>query len=230
MRFNQALCARVVVMVVASANACSAATGADDAVHATAGALKALRQGGYVLVLSHGQTESNEVDSETRSLDDCAWQRSLTDTGRLMASGLGKLLAREHVRVGTILSSRYCLAVETAERIAERTHTRTLRKLDALSEGGAAASPTESMRPEALRHLVGIAPAPGTNTIIVTHPVNIAEAFGAAVASVGEGELAIFRPAADVTGQRYRLAYRLKVEDLSAYAKASGRMSNTGGL
>jgi phosphohistidine phosphatase SixA len=191
----------------------------EDRARMTSEAVTALREGGYVVVMSHGPAASEELDFDNRALDSCANQRSLTDTGRLMASGIGKLLAREKVRIGVIVSSRYCRGLETAERIAEHTRTGKLRGLDELNDVvGTAAATDMPRRAEALRRLTGAAPAAGTNTIVVTHRANIAAAFGDAFAGVGDGELAVFRPIGREGPRPYQLAYRLRIEDLSKYA------------
>src|SRR6202007_1376851 len=74
----------------------------------TSEAFASLRQGGHVIVLSHGPAAQDENDAYAPAppRTDCATQRALTDTGRLMASGIGKLLAREQLRVDAVLSSR----------------------------------------------------------------------------------------------------------------------------
>src|SRR5258706_7437271 len=145
--------AAVVMLLAVSASRASDVPASGIAVQVTAEALKALRHGGYVMVLSHGSDANDEVDRQPVKPSQCATQRSLTDTGRLMASGIGKLLARENVPVGMLLSSRYCRGVETAERIAEQTRPRTVRRLDALNEASAASPSEKERRMLALRRL-----------------------------------------------------------------------------
>jgi len=56
-------------------------------------------------------------------------------------------------------------------------------------------SPAEkSRRAQALRALAAAMPAPGTNTLIVTHEPNIMDAFGKDWLEVREGEASIFKP------------------------------------
>lgn len=214
----------VVATVWAFSAAAGAGEGADERVRMTAEAMTALREGGYVVVMSHGPAVIDEFDVGAGVPGTCVHQHPLTDTGRLMASGVGKLLAREGVPVGVVVSSRYCRGLETAERIAQYTHTSKLRSLDELNELSEAATRADmSQRAEALRRLASAAPATGTNTIVITHRSNMAAAFGDAFSTVGDGEFAVFRPHASGPVQPYRLAYRFRVEDLSNYAKASQR-------
>lgn len=188
---------------------------------AAANAMVALREGGYVVVMAHGPVESDEDDSPAAPTGSCAGQRSLTDTGRLMASGIGKLLAREHVRVGAVVSSRYCRGLETADRIAERTHPAYVRSLDELNDVTAASTSADRVRSvDALKRLAGTVPAGGTNTIVVTHRSNMTAAFGGALAQVEDGALAVFKPTSVDGVGPYRLACQLTVKDLSRYAKA----------
>lgn len=53
----------------------------------------------------------------------------------------------------------------------------------------------------ALREMANIAPKPGTNTIIITHKTNIADAFGKDWGDVQEGEASIFKPKPSGSGQ-----------------------------
>jgi hypothetical protein len=45
------------------------------------------------------------------------------------------------------------------------------------------------------RAIVGTAPDPGTNTLVVTHKPNIVDAFGKDWFEIKEGEASIFKPA-----------------------------------
>ncbi|HET8533673.1 MAG TPA: hypothetical protein VFO08_21155 [Methylomirabilota bacterium] len=70
-------------------------------------------------------------------------------------------------------------------------------------------SPDENnRRTRALRTLVGTAPKPGTNTLVVTHKPNILDAFGKDWFEVKEGEASIFKPAG---GGKYALIARVQM-------------------
>lgn len=57
-------------------------------------------------------------------------------------------------------------------------------------------SPNENnRRAQAFRAIVGTAPDPGSNTLVVTHKPNILDAFGKDWFEIKEGEAAIFKPA-----------------------------------
>src|SRR5438045_2007954 len=123
----------VVATVWAFSAAAGAGEGADERVRMTAEAMTALREGGYVVVMSHGPAVIDEFDVGAGVPGTCVHQHPLTDTGRLMASGVGTLLAREGVPVGVVGSGRYCRGLGPAERIAQDTHAARPRSRDELS-------------------------------------------------------------------------------------------------
>jgi hypothetical protein len=110
------------------------------------------------------------------------------------------LLARLQVPVATIVSSRYCRAVESAERIAEA------------ADMPPAVTQSCAM---ALRGLVSTAPPPRSNTLLVTHRANVSQAFD--TADVGDGELWVFKP---LPGSRHELVERVQLLKLSALMRS----------
>lgn len=188
--------------------ACAAAAAPQQApsVEHTALLMQQLRAGGYVVVVLHGATERQD-------------RQTLSDTGRLNASGIGKLLAAETVPVGLVYASTVDSSAETAERIAVRVQSGRWRvsKLRELA-------PPPHARTEVLRTLAATQPAPGTNTLVVTHRANLASAFGPRFAQAGPGELAVFRPAVKTSG--YELVSRVPLPVLAAYHGAVRRRSD----
>jgi hypothetical protein len=69
---------------------------------------------------------------------------------------------------------------------------------------------------EAVRKMLGTAPAPGTNTVLVTHKTNIVDALGKDWVEVKEGEASIFRPA----NGNYTLVARVQMDDWPRIAAA----------
>jgi broad specificity phosphatase PhoE len=158
--------------------------------------LKALRAGGYVIVVRHGATHADQADTDPLNLDNVAKQRQLNDKGRADARALGDVFKAAAVPIGKSYSSRFFRAVETARLIGGKEPQAT----SDVSEGGLVVSPNENnRRTAALRALVGAAPEPGTNTLIVTHKPNILDAFGRDWFEIKEGEASIFKPAGDGT-------------------------------
>ena len=153
--------------------------------------LQLLRGGGYVVVFRHGATHADQADTDPLNLDNVAQQRQLNDKGRADAKAVGEAFQRAGVPIGKSYSSRFFRAIETARLIGGKEPQTTLD----ISEGGLVVSPNENnRRTEALRALVGAAPDPGTNTLIVTHKPNILDAFGKDWFEIKEGEASIFKP------------------------------------
>jgi phosphohistidine phosphatase SixA len=211
-------CIRSVVCAVLSAvswHGAWAAPATDDSerTQAVLQTLRALRSGGYVLVVTHGAVADHERDDPSARADDCARQQALSDFGRLAASGLGKLLGRLQVPVGSVMSSHYCRAVEAAQRIANGTHTRRLSKLDALNEAGAAPPAVAQARAMALGNLVSARPTARSNLLLVTHRSNVSQAFSADASAVGDGDLWVFKP---LPGMSHELVEHVRLNELSA--------------
>lgn len=188
--------------------ACGAAAAPQQAssVEHTAQLMRQLRAGGYVVVVLHGATERHD-------------RQLLSDTGRLNASGIGKLLAAETVPVGLVYASPVGSSAETAERIALRVQGGRWRvsKLKELA-------PPPQARTQVLRSLAATQPTPGTNTLVITHRANLASAFGPRFAHAGPGELAVFRPT--ITASGYELVSRVPLPVLAAYHGAVRRRSD----
>jgi hypothetical protein len=93
-----------------------------------------------------------------------------------------------------------------------------IEKTADITEGGLVVSPNENnRRAKALRELLGTAPTPGTNTILITHKPNIINALGKDWFDVKEGEASIFRP----ENGSYRFIARVQMEDWPALAAAA---------
>jgi broad specificity phosphatase PhoE len=195
----------LLMLALATATAGSAAT--VDAV------MTALRGGGCVIVVRHGATHADQADTDPFNLDDVARQRQLNDKGRAQARAMGEVLRTAGVPIGAAYSSRFQRAVETARLIGGKEP----QSSNDFTEGGLVVSPNENARrAQALRALVATAPAPGTNTLIVTHKPNILDAFGRDWFEVKEGEASIFRPEG---GGRPALVGRVQIDEWAATPK-----------
>jgi broad specificity phosphatase PhoE len=181
---------------------------ADDA-----GVVRALRAGGLVIVVRHGATFPDQADTDPFNFDNIAAQRNLNDKGKALAKAFGDALRQAAVPVGKVYTSRFNRAYETAVIAGFKD----IEKTADLTEGGLVVSPNEnSRRADAFRILLGTAPAPGTNTIIITHKPNIVDALGKDWFDVKEGEASIFRP----ENGRYSLVARVQMEEWPRLAAA----------
>ncbi|HUH83576.1 MAG TPA: histidine phosphatase family protein [Stellaceae bacterium] len=78
--------------------------------------LDRLMSGGYVVYLRHSMTDTSRNDADPIDIKDWSTQRPLSDAGRALARKIGEAFEAAHVPVGSVVSSPYCRAVETAVR------------------------------------------------------------------------------------------------------------------
>jgi phosphohistidine phosphatase SixA len=168
--------------------------------------MRALRAGGLVMVIRHGATFPDQADTDPLNFDNIAAQRNLNDKGKALAKTFGDALRQAAVPVGKVYTSKFNRAYETAVIAGFKD----VEKTADLTEGGLVVSPNEnSRRADAFRRLLGTAPAPGTDTILITHKPNIVEALGKDWFDVKEGEASIFRP----ENGGYKLLARVQMDE-----------------
>src|SRR3954468_19853888 len=143
-----------------------------------------LRQGGYVLYMRHTSTDFSQNDANSRSYEDCAHQRNLTDKGRQEAREIGTQIRRLRIPVGTVLASPFCRTMETARlAFGSATPMNEVR-------GGPLRS-DDPKRYDGLRKLLSSPVSGGENLIIASH----GNPFHALAGSpyLAEGEIAVVR-------------------------------------
>ena len=176
--------------------------------------MRALRDGGLVIVVRHGATFPDQADTDPLNFDNIAAQRNLNDKGRALAKTFGDAIRQAGVPVGKVFTSKYNRAYETAVIAGFKD----IEKTADITEGGLVVSPNEnSRRIDALRRLLSTAPMPGTNTMLITHKPNIVDALGKDWFDVKEGEASIFRP----ENGSYKLIARVQMEEWSQIAAAA---------
>ena len=176
--------------------------------------VKALRAGGFVIVVRHGATFPDQADTDPLNFDNIAAQRNLNDKGKALAKAFGNAIRQAGVSVGRVYTSKYNRAYETAVIAGFKD----IEKTADITEGGLVVSPNENnRRVDAFHKLLGTAPTPGTNTILITHKPNIVDALGKDWFDVREGEATIFRP----ENSSYKLIARVQMEDWPHMAAAA---------
>lgn len=171
----------------------------------------ALRTGGYVILVRHGATFSNQADADPFNLSDITKQRNLNDKGKELARAFGTAISSAGVPVGKAYTSQFNRAYETAVLAGFQNIETTAD----LTEGGLFVTPDENTRrAKVLREMLAIPPESGKNTILITHKPNIVDALGKNWFDVTEGEASIFKP----DGGTYRLLARVQMEDWPAIA------------
>ena len=81
-----------------------------------AAAWAALRQGGVVALMRHGDAPG-VGDPPGWRLDDCATQRNLGERGRAEARAVGARLRAERIAIDRVVSSPWCRCIETARLV-----------------------------------------------------------------------------------------------------------------
>jgi phosphohistidine phosphatase SixA len=157
-----------------------------------------LKQGGYVIVFRHVETDESQKDIYPFKFDDMSAQRQLSDKGRETARQIGRQLVVFKVPIGQIYTSKLNRAVETGKLISGKDVTPVAELTDSgAGNASAMARPGGGGNADlgqALRKLANATPKDGTNTIIVTHKTNIADGFGKDWNDVKEGEASVFKP------------------------------------
>ena len=173
--------------------------------------IEALRAGGYVIYLVPTDLAFWQRDDKPVLLEDCATQRNLSTSGRAEARAIGVGFARLLIPVGEVRASPYCRSADTARLAFDRV------LLDADLAPLADADATQrANRIAALRHLLGAAPPPGTNTIVVAQSENL-EALGEA--PLDEGEAAAMKP---LPGGGFQLIARVPAQAWSTMQSPAG--------
>ena len=175
--------------------------------------LQSLRAGGYVIVVRHGATFSDQADTDPFNFDNIAKQRNLNEKGKQLAKEFGDAIHQLGIPVGKVYTSNFNRAYETAVLAGFKDIEKTID----LTEGGLVVSPDEnSRRAAALRKMLAHAPEQSKNSILITHKPNIIDALGREWFDVKEGEASIFKP----EGGKYQLVARVQMEDWPKLAVA----------
>jgi hypothetical protein len=159
--------------------------------------LALLKTGSYVIVFRRGATDDSQKDIYPFRFDDMKAQRQLNEKGRETAHQIGSALKAQGIPMGAVYTSKLFRAVETGQILSSKE----VVAVDALTDSGAGsassmANPTGANAKAglAIRELVNAVPKPGTNTVLVTHKMNFADAFGKEAGDVGEAEAFVYKP------------------------------------
>src|SRR5258707_13412105 len=137
--------------------------------------VESLRSGGYVIVVRHGATFSDQADTDPFNFDNLAKQRNLNEKGKELAKAFGDAIRQVGIPAGEVYTSNFNRAFETAVLAGFND----VKKTPDLTEGGLVVSPDENnRRAAALRNMLARAPEQGKNTFLITHKPNIIDALG----------------------------------------------------
>lgn len=164
--------------------------------------VKALRQGGYIIVMRHASSPREVPGKAAANPDNLKPERQLDQEGRSSATAMGKALRDLQIPIGTIFSSPTYRALETI-RYAQLGKPQPIPEL---GDNGKSMSGGTEAQAAWLRKKVTESPK-GTNTVIVTHMPNMSRAFPDSTSGLADGEALIFGPNGVVA--------RVKIEDWS---------------
>jgi len=150
--------------------------------------IEKLKVGGNVVLMRHMATVQEPDRWGGVELADCSTQRVLSDLGRQQARELGAAFRALGIPVGEVLVSPYCRTRETAELAFGVPGSET----DLLSTWDHLPVEQKTERATELRKRLDTPPAPGTNTVLVTHTGNLLWSLG--LDSKPEGLAHVFAP------------------------------------
>lgn len=168
-----------------------------SAVASTAGAqtlsgdalVKALRQGGYVIVMRHASSPRDVPDKQTANPDNTKPERQLDAEGRTTATAFGKALRDLKIPIGEVLVSPTYRAMETV-RLAKLSNPKPQPELG--DNGQSMQGGTEAQAVWLKKAVMQF--QSGKNTILVTHLPNIRGAFPQLTPAPEDGEALVFGP------------------------------------
>jgi phosphohistidine phosphatase SixA len=181
--------------------------------------VKALRQGGYVIVMRHTSSPREVPDKKIANPDNTKPERQLDEEGRTTAAAMGKALRDLKIPIREVFSSPTYRALETL-RYAKLDNPRAVPEL---GDNGQSMQGGTEAQAAWLRKQVTQFPS-GGNTLLVTHLPNIRGAFPE-LSDVADGEAVVFGP--DGKGGAAVVA-RVKVEDWPQMRASNGGVTRPG--
>ena len=151
--------------------------------------VRALRQGGYVIVMRHASSPREVPDKLTANPDNTKPERQLDAEGRTTAAAFGKALRDLNIPIGEVLVSPTYRAMETV-RLAKLNNPKLQPEL---GDNGQSMQGGTEAQAAWLKKAVTQFPT-GKNTILVTHLPNIRDAFPQLTPAPGDGEALVFGP------------------------------------
>jgi len=170
--------------------------------------LAELRRGGAIIYFRHTSTDFSRDDVKSRSDDDCANQRPLTDKGRDEARAIGAAIRDLKISIGKVLASPRCRTMETAMLIFGRAEK-------APEARGGPPTPENTARYAELQKIFSTHLPSGTNLVIASHGNPFYGTAGPPY--LAEGEAAVVKP----LGKDFEVIARVRWDDWSALAKPS---------
>lgn len=178
--------------------------------------VKGLRAGGLAIIMRHAPADPDKPDANPLNFKTPRNQQPLTEAGMAAARTLGDAWRAIGVPIGEVLTSRFNRAYQTAVLAGFRD----AKPVTELTEGSLVVSQNEQRRRASAMKQLAAAPLPlGMNRLLVTHRINLMQAFGKEWFDVKEGEASIFR----IDNGAYSLIARVQIGDWARLAKVLPR-------
>lgn len=167
--------------------------------------LKALQQGGNVILMRHASSPRTMPDKASAAAGNVNLERQLDAAGRNAATTMGMALRDLKIPVGEVSSSSTFRALETAlyAKVPEP------KAYSELSDAGQSMQPATPGQSNWLQQLAQNLPV-GSNTLIITHLPNITAAYPQFAKDLADGEALIM---GKNSRGNFSLLARLKIED-----------------
>jgi phosphohistidine phosphatase SixA len=172
--------------------------------------VRALQQGGKVIVMRHAKSPHASPNKDTAAPGNNKLERQLDETGRSTAAAMGDAFRRLNIPIAGVFSSPTYRALETVRR-AQFPNPRVCTELGNAGHGMREASGDESQWLK--RHVMRWSER--GNAVFVTHSPNIKAAFPQFAQGLGSGEALVFEK--DGHGG-INLLKRIKIEEWPALA------------
>jgi phosphohistidine phosphatase SixA len=170
-----------------------------------------LAEGGYVIYVRHGRTDTTYQDKQDRpewwKSCDPKRHRLLSDDGRAQMLSIGANLRALQVPIAKVVSSEYCRALDSAllMQLMPVTQDAALNYIDAHRY----AKHTDAEIFAGLRALLSAKPPSGMNTVLVGHVHGFSPPIDIVFTQLQEAEAAILRPLGD---GKFEVVGRVAVE------------------
>jgi phosphohistidine phosphatase SixA len=167
-----------------------------------------LKRGGYLIYFRHTSTDFSQNDLQSKSYEDCAHQRNLTDAGRAQARAIGAAIRALNLPIDKVVASPLCRTMETARLIFGAAEP-------VADMRGAAVAVADPSRYAVLKKLFATPHPRGGNLAIASHGNPFYGVAGPPY--LAEGEAAVIR---GLGGDNFEVIARIRSDDWPALTAA----------
>lgn len=190
--FRRGLYSLMLSLTMAAGNALAAELAPFKEQAADGHLVRQMRQGGFVLYMRHGTTDTTKPDRvPSVDLDDCSTQRPLTPDGRKLAAAVGAFIHAARIPVGEVFSSPLCRAKESATAAFGKTFIVVPMLMYSSNMTDEQKVPVVAETRRLLSSPVKV----GTNRLLVAHAPNLMDVMG--LFPKPEGSVIVIRPLGD---------------------------------